>query len=423
MPLFSKLLAGAVSATVLAALVAGPALADPPTGTIPRASDAVGVGSDTTQYLLDQLALDFDTAHAGAKSKLYSWDAVNPDTLAIGDDIVTKKGCASISRPDGTNQGIRALEANARPAGKAASYCIDFARASRPRTSTDLACAPGGICFVTLAGDAVTWASRSAASGGTDAPANLTPAQLVKIYECEVTNWDQVGGQNAPIEAFLPQTGSGTRTFFLTALGGGTTPITPGSCVSDGATTGDPGGTIEENEGINPLLDSPEAIFIYSVGGYIAQAYRSAACVNAGCGPALSGPPCSPAGAENEFGCNVTGVLTINKINNTSPATPWPLPAPPAPPAINKNVKISKKFDPLFQRLLYDVVRYDPDTADHIPGPEAGAPGGVNLEQFFASRSAGTSDSGAPGFVCGSTGTRDIEDYGFVAEPACGMPS
>jgi ABC-type phosphate transport system substrate-binding protein len=415
MRLFSKLLAGTATAAALVAFAAGPAFADPPSGTTPRAADAVGVGSDTTQYVLDQIGLDFDTAHPHAASKLYSWDAVNPDTLAIGDNIVTKKGCTAIARPDGSSAGITALAANTKDG--TSHYCIDFARSSRARKASDPPYAPGGVTFVDFAGDAVTWASRSAAAGGTDAPASLTTADLVEIYECEFTNWDQVGGENAPIEPFLPQTSSGTRAFFLTALGGGVTPITPGSCVSDD------GNTLEENEGINPVLDSPEAIFIYSVGDFIAQAYRSAPCTNAGCGEVSpTAPPCAPAGSENEFGCDETGVLTINKIDGSHPATPWPLPAPPTAPAINTNVKINKSFDSSFQRTIYDVVRYDPNTADHIPGPESGAPGGVNLEQFFGEAPTG-SPNPAPGFVCGATGSKVIQDYGLYAQPACGMPS
>ena len=100
----------------------------------------------------------------------------------------------------------------------------------------------------------------------------MTRSQLESIYECTDTNWDQVGGQDAPIEVFLPQVGSETRTLWLTALGGGVTPITPGACVSDLATEPDPDGTLAENEGINPALDSPEAIFPYSVSDYIARA-------------------------------------------------------------------------------------------------------------------------------------------------------
>jgi ABC-type phosphate transport system substrate-binding protein len=401
MRLLSKFLAGAVATATLVTLTAGSALADPPSGTVPRATDAVGVGANTTEYLFDQLSNEYNGGHKGGDPLLYSWDATNPTTGAIGDQIVTKAGCASIARPDGTGQGKSALEANARPSGNTTNYCIDFARASSGRTSSDPPYAAGGIAFVALAGDAVTWAARNAASGGTDAPANLSVKQLTEIFECTVTNWKQVGGKSAPIEAYLPQTSSGTRSFWLLALGGGTTPITPGSCVSDLPTEADPDGTLEENEGNNTVFDSPEAIFIYSVGDYIAQAYHSATCSNnPDCG-FPSAPECTPAKGQNEFGCNLTGYLGLGEIAKTDPATPWPL------TSTSKDVHINSKFDIAFQRSLYDVVRYDPNTTDHIPGSESGAIGGINLEQFF----------GASGYVCtNKTAQAEIRDYGFLAK-------
>jgi ABC-type phosphate transport system substrate-binding protein len=275
-------------------------------------------------------------------------------------------------------------------------YCIDFAGASMPRDSADPACETGGDCFVSLGLDAVTYATRDAASGGTDAPDNLTSAQLAKIYECKDTNWKQVGGPNAQIEAYLPYTGDGTRDYFLVALGGGQEAITPGSCVSDLATPSNPGGTLASNEGINPALDSPEAIAPYSVAAYIAQGYHSAACTKADC--AEVGPttlPCKPTGSENRFSCAENGVLGLNEINGIAPAKPWPLPAPPASPVINT------KFPRPFQYVVSDVVRYDGDTADRIP------PG---LEPMFAAKTASS-----PGFACTSAKARkDIEDYGFL---------
>jgi ABC-type phosphate transport system substrate-binding protein len=511
MRLVSKFLAAGAATAALVALTAGPALADPPSGTVPRDTDAVSVGANTTEFLFDQLSNEYNGAHSGGDPLWYSWDATNPVTGAIGDQIVTKAGCTSIARPDGTGQGISALEANAEPSGDTSNYCVDFARASAGRTSSEPACATGGICFVALAGDAVTWATRDTASGGSDAPASLTQAQLAAIYECTDTNWDQVGGQNAPIQAYLPITSAGTRTFWLLALGGGSTPITPGSCVSDLATQQDPGGTLEENEGYNSVFNSPESIFIYSVGDYISQAYRSAPCLNSGCTPNSSNQVCTPTSTENAFGCNLTGYLGINPITppkakassppmelnpsiniattaGTTPGTtnvdlpdtpssagsgspaPWTLnsfavtqsgsPASgftgtmtgsPAdvlqitaadsvaagkyeakgtltdgygntlPFTISITVKTTKAktekvtavpvinglFPVLFQRSLYDVVRYDPNTTDHIPGPESGAPGGINLEQFL----------GASGYACtNSTAQAQIKDYGFLTK-------
>src|ERR1700727_135945 len=140
MRLFSKILAGSAAATAAVALTAAPALADPPAKTVPAATSIVGVGSNTTQYVLDQLAANYDKT--SATRKLYSWDATNPTTGAIGDNIVTKKGCTAIPRPDGSSAGIAALDANT---ALGSNFCIDYARSSRARTATDPGYTAGGI--------------------------------------------------------------------------------------------------------------------------------------------------------------------------------------------------------------------------------------------------------------------------------------
>src|SRR5579862_5991377 len=109
MRMLNRLVAGAVVATTMVAIAAVPALADPPSGTTPRATDAVGVGADTDQYLFDQLSNDFNVKHKTSKTLLYSWDATNPVTGAQGDQIETKATCATIARPNGGGAGITAL--------------------------------------------------------------------------------------------------------------------------------------------------------------------------------------------------------------------------------------------------------------------------------------------------------------------------
>ena len=245
MRMLTRLVVGVATAAAAATMAVTPALADPNPGTVPKPQNIVGVGSDTTEFILDQLSHDYNASHSA--NKVYSWDALNPKTGAQHDSIVTKSGCAAIPRPDGSSEGITALTTENAKTGT--HPCMDFARSSRDRTPSDPPYASGGIAFVDLAGDAETWATNPT----TNAPSNLSFTQLVNIYECKVTNWDQVGGKNAPIHAFIPQTGSGTRAFWLTALGNGTA-ITPGSCVSDVS------GTLEENEGVNPALAGPDTI-------------------------------------------------------------------------------------------------------------------------------------------------------------------
>src|SRR5215472_2050659 len=370
-----KLSAATAVAALATVMAIGPAMADPPTGVTPKETDIVGVGSDTLQNVLDQFSLDYNKTHLPPAKQLYSWDATNPKTGAIGDPIVTKSGCSSTPRPDGSSAGITALDANAKTAdGKA--FCIDFARSSRPRASTDPALGPGGIVFVALAKDAVTWASNAT----TNAPTNLTTAQLNAIYTCTDTNWSQVGGANAPINAQLPQTSSGTRAFFLKAIG----VATPGPCVNS---------TAEENEGVNPLLKGPNVIFPYSVGKFIAEKFHSAKCLNATC---TGSPACKPTKTQNKFGCDEHGSMVLRNINGTKPTT-----------GSGAKTVINSHFSPNFIRTVFVVVRWA-KTADNIP---------AYLDKFFAS-------SKRHGWVCSDkTAHQDLINYGFLPTPFCGTGS
>ena len=352
----------------------------------PQENAAVGVGSDTIQNLLDQFSADYNATLTGSTAtRLYSWDATNPNTGAIGDTIAEKSGCSSIARPDGSSAGITQL-ATFQKTGDGNFYCSSFARSSRARGSSDPAFAPGGIAFVDLAGDAVTWSAQAT----TNAPATLTTAQLAAIYNCTDTNWSQVGGKSAPIHAFIPQSSSGTRSFFLGAIG----IATPGSCVSDD------GGTLEENEGVNPVLKDPDAIFPYSIGKYIAEKFHSTTCNNSACTPDSNGNVCTPVAGKNLFGCNTHGTMVLKQINGVAPTT-----------GTGTGTVINGSFPATFQRTVFEVVPYDPATSDHIPGATSPV-GGVNLEAIF----------GASGFVCtNSTAKADLKNYGFLVTPLCGV--
>jgi ABC-type phosphate transport system substrate-binding protein len=352
----------------------------------PAENDAVGVGSDTIQNVLDQFAADHNPSVSATATHLYSWDATNPVTRAIGDSIPEKKDCPSIPRPDGSSAGITQLITFAK--STSGPFCTNFARSSRARASTDPPFAAGGIAFVDLAGDAVTWSAQAT----TNAPATLTTAQLAAIYNCTDTNWSQVGGANAPIHAFIPQSGSGTRSFFLSAIG----VATPGSCVSDAS------GLLEENEGVNPVLNDPNAIFPYSIGKFIAEKFHSNLCFNkTTCAPNANGVICTHTPGKNLFGCDTHGTMALKEISGVAPTT-----------GSGANTVINSSFPATFQRTVFEVVPFDPATTDHIPGAESGAPGGVNLEPLF----------GASGFVCSNSKAKtDLRNYGFLVTPLCGV--
>src|SRR5260370_4098645 len=110
---FHKLVAAASVVAIASALAAAPAFADPINNlgkpVTPRATDIVGVGSDTIQNVFDQFSIDYNrTLTKASTPRLYSWDATNPKTGAVNDLITAKAGCTKAPRPNGSSAGILA---------------------------------------------------------------------------------------------------------------------------------------------------------------------------------------------------------------------------------------------------------------------------------------------------------------------------
>ncbi|HWF81984.1 MAG TPA: substrate-binding domain-containing protein [Streptosporangiaceae bacterium] len=340
---FHKLIAaGAIAATATAMAVV-PAMANPPKGVTPRAKDIVGFGSDTIQNLFDQFSINYNATVKKSAPHLYSFDATGPGGV-LHDSIKAKTGCAKAPRPNGSSEGILGtaggpygLTANTKDPAGGTGFCSDFARSSRARATGD----PANIDFVPFALDAVTFATNA----GSNAPSDLTTAQLAEIYTCTVpataghpkNNWADLGGKPGKINAQLPQTGSGTRKFFLTALGAGV-PITPGACVD--STKGEsPNNLPEENEGTNKFLQGPNTVYPYSVADWIAQVFHSARANKTG--------TCTPGKGQNLFGCDIHGSMQLRDINRTAP-----LQFLSSQPTLD-----SRSFSPAFIRQVFIVVR------------------------------------------------------------------
>jgi len=373
----SKLFATAATMVAATTLVAGTVTTasaapnDPPKGITPQSFDIVGVGSDTITPIMDQLSVNYNATVKTHNSKhpwLFSWDAVPPgSTSSAPTKITPKAGCPVLTRPNGSTAGWKALAGNTLD-GKTGHFCFDFSRSSGARNPAAPKAGPGGLLWVTFAKDAITWSTRNKAHGGSNAPASLTKAQLVGIFTCKTTNWNQVGGKAGKIKVYLPQPGSGTLATWEKFMG----ITTVGSCVSQAP---------EENEGTFAGFNSPNAVFIYSIGDYVAQVYHSPAC------------GAKPKAGQNLFGCNVTKYLAINKISGISPTTSAKV------PTINLN------FPAGFFRTVYDVVRWSGTTKDNIP---------AYLEPFFAKT----------GFLCKSPlAQKEIVNYGFLNTNTCGSTS
>lgn len=240
----------AVSAAVLAAITlsATPALADPPSF-----KPLVGVGSDTTQDVVNGLA--------SAISALGNYEATGTAT------IQTKSGGPFFARPNGSGQGVQALSASINStgtkqfSGTTITGQVDFARSSSgPSVSgTELT-------WIPFARDAVTYAVNASS----DFPRNLplgsaaTPPaalNLYNIYHCTATTYRDNEGELVTIRPLIPQSGSGTRSFWLGRVG--LTEATIPTCVTS------LGNTVQEHNGT--LVTGAGDIVPFSIAQYIAQ--------------------------------------------------------------------------------------------------------------------------------------------------------
>ncbi|NYI06283.1 hypothetical protein [Allostreptomyces psammosilenae] len=200
--LVATLAAGAAALT-LAVGTAGTATADP-TGYRPVA----GVGSDTTQDVLNALG-----TVVGGGTVIGSYNATGSATI----DTKSAAACQDLPRPNGSSAGIDALIADT-------AGCLDFARSSR-----GVATAGTNLTFIPFATDRVTYIKGSGVSS------SLTTAQLTSIYDNACTSGYTV---------YLPQAGSGTRSFWLSSLG-----LTEAQVETTSEGTGCVVDTVQEHDG------------------------------------------------------------------------------------------------------------------------------------------------------------------------------
>ncbi|MFC9629947.1 Ig-like domain repeat protein [Streptomyces mirabilis] len=250
----TRLTAAMVAAAVVSGTLAlaSPASADPtPAGTFRQ---LVGVGSDTTQDVLNALAGDTvngksyaDTAVKAGDAGIASYDAIPSGTATT--TIQTRSGGPSFLRPNGSGKGKLALSESLTgdkfPSsdGVVIKGQVDFARSSGGPSVSGTA-----LTYVPFARDAVGVAVRGA---GLD---TLTVDQLHDIYANGGTS--TVNGQ--VVHPVIPQVDSGTRKFFLAAIGLNELTVSPNIP------------TVQENQA-NAALTQDGALVPFSVGSWIAQ--------------------------------------------------------------------------------------------------------------------------------------------------------
>jgi len=302
---------GAVGLTGILIAQTTPALADP-TVTL------VAVGSDTIQDVYNQFALD-----AGG-NLLGSYNATNPVTGAVHEIITPVDGTAgvncSFARPNGSTEGVDNLRLALNPATAngggavapvAGQGCVDIARSSsgpgslQSNTGTIVyipfaldavagatgptTCTPSTLCpsftanVVNATTGAVTTQSVTPSATAITTADDFTMTDLENMYDsCDtvteggVTYWPLGSSVTKPagavtIDLYIPQPGSGTRSFWATTLDFNAT--TPPACdfdVIQGGPLAGKNALVEEHDGTAVATD-PNGFGPFSIAQWISQ--------------------------------------------------------------------------------------------------------------------------------------------------------
>lgn len=263
----------------------------------PSVDDVVGVGSDTLQAGLDFIAggdhLGDAGFNTGSYNKFISIDATadantrlaygvnglgsgtctpgtggtqgtgNANTThadkpcTLNPTVVLREGTFPVQRPNGSGAGYNLLAADTDTATGQGKGLVDFARRS------SAAGASKSVLFdsVQIGNDPLGMLTSSTSN----AAKTLSIPQLKGIYECTITNWNQVGGTAGTIRPLVPQVGSGTRDYFLKAIG----VTSPGLCVT-AVEENDPeaiDASGDPNNAVEPMSQSRLYLFQGKIGG------------------------------------------------------------------------------------------------------------------------------------------------------------
>ena len=278
------ILAGATALGLASTLVTtDPAQADPK-----QFEAATGVGSDTTQDVMDAMAgfsnnisyTPIQSSAASGRRQITSYTAIRPGH-PTAECITPKAPGATIDRPNGSSAGRRALSraidgtpfgTAAACANKSVSGLIQFARSSAgPAPGTT--CDPGVttcLTYIPFGRDAMSYAYYARGTALGNEVTNLTPAQLNTIFSTAGPH--TINGID--IYGCSIQTSSGTYQFWRDAVGVTDAQMEAATQVCT-PTTSD----LQESDGVGlknradatPALANAQVIIGYSAGNFIAQ--------------------------------------------------------------------------------------------------------------------------------------------------------
>jgi ABC-type phosphate transport system substrate-binding protein len=181
-----------------------------PAAAAKKAGAVFGSGSDAAYKSTIALDTLYNTS-AGCRTIIVPPETVQPTNFScLPDDASTIKSenythdVVSEAYPLGASVGIQQVCAGLSK--------VSFARNVRAPKSSDCT----GLHFVSFARDGLAWECFGTCHGVT----NLTKTQLQGIYgDCSITNWNQVGGSNAPIVVYGVNPGAGVKSNWNTYLG------------------------------------------------------------------------------------------------------------------------------------------------------------------------------------------------------------
>ena len=268
-----------------------------------------GVGSDTTEEVMNGLA---DVIVDGSNNKLISsWNAKGSagfQTRPSGCNYTGNNGESSYlegRRANGSGSGQQALR-DAFTSGKATFGCLDFSRSSSSPSAANLGTVE--VKALALGTDSLTFALNRA----TVIPRQMTKQNLIDAYHCNFG-----GFTSGAWKALIPQAGSGTRSSWLGKVGLTEADLTnPASlpCVTDQADLGTRGGAnpLQEHDlrSLNSTSIAPVSVaqWVSMMGGGVDTDLRGASMLGTikatGVAPELS----YPVGLNTSFG-NVAGTV------------------------------------------------------------------------------------------------------------------
>jgi hypothetical protein len=302
--LFAQVTVALSGAAVIAAGTAMPVMADPVS--VNKYAELVGLGSDTTMDVMDGISLALgDVSATDSRLKLASYKAIGS-----ADVVVSADGIA-IPRANGSSAGRDALRI---AIGQINSGSVAIApdelgksRTAVSPTTAQLAgkfhyarssSAPSGavtngvVTYVPFAQDNMTYATAplNVTKIPSDIPlgsvANTTEVSLINIYKGNITKviTDETTGAfiklEAPtytpgagevsntINAYIPQPGSGTRSFWIGQVKITEQNITDGVTAAKDVTS--TGLAVQEHDGTAVATD-PYALVGFSISQWVAQ--------------------------------------------------------------------------------------------------------------------------------------------------------